>query len=489
MSESSPPTTPNVNRGIAWSGVAQAVISISDMVSIAITLALFVNETHYGIAGMALWLFPILDTVTDLGVASAIIQKDDHTETKISTVFWVNCMIAAVMALGLIGLAPVYAGLVGQPIVGGLLMAYAAKLLVQNAYTIPLALMRKQMRFDEVAKLRMIAHIAESIARPALAAAGAQIWCFALAPLVRTAVFAVLVQLRNPFLPKWVFRYAEIRDYLAFGLRSGATQLLYQTYVNLDYPIVGMAFGPAALGAYRLAYEIILEPVRSITNVVSDIALPTFARIKHHPVLRIQQFIAFTRLNLIAVLPFLVILFLIIPDAVMLFGKAQSAQSLQLTASCVRILCLVGILRALGFVGPPLLDGLGFPGLSLRYMAFAALAMPLCFINGAYYLGENYNAASVAIAWTIGYPLAFAILMRLVLRQLPLSLKAYLRAAAGPIACSALGMATGLVALYFLADVSRGARVVGVCISSVLPMLLAFRYGLRLSVRSIKQAM
>lgn len=489
MSAPKPPLATNVNRGIAWSGVAQAVISISDMVSIAITLALFVNETHYGIAGLALWLFPILDTVTDLGVASAVIQKDDHTDTKISTVFWVNCMIAGALALGLAGFAPLYARLVDQPIVGSLLLAYGAKLLIQNAYTIPLALMRKQMRFDEVAKLRMIAHVAESIARPAFAAAGAQIWCFALAPLVRTAVFAVLVQLRNPFVPKLVFRYGEIRDYLAFGIRSGATQLLYQTYVNLDYPIVGMAFGPAALGAYRLAYEIILEPVRSITNVVSDIALPTFARIKHEPVLRVKQFIAFTRLNLIAVLPFLVILFLIIPDAVAMFGKAQSPQSLALTSQCVRVLCIVGILRALGFVGPPLLDGLGLPGLSLRYMAFAALAMPLCFINGAYYLGDQYNAAAVAIAWAVGYPLAFAILMRLVLRQLPLTLRAYLRAAIGPIACSVLGMATGLLALQVTSEMGRGARVSLVVAASVVPMLVAFRFGLKLSLKSIRSSL
>ena len=115
--------------------------------------------------------------------------------------------------------------------------------------------------------------------------------------------------------------------------------------------------------------------------------------------------------------------------------------------------------------------------------------MPLCFINGAYYLGDEYSAAAVAIAWAVGYPLAFAILMRLVLRQLPLRLHAYLRAAIGPIACSALGMATGLVALQVTSDMGRSARVSLVVAASVVPILLAFRFGLKLSLKTIRSSL
>ena len=45
------------------------------------------------------------------------------------------------------------------------------------------------------------------------------------------------------------------------------------------------------------------------------------------------------------------------------------------TAPAIRVLCLVGVLRALSFIVPPLLDGIGKPGLTLIYMLVAAVAL------------------------------------------------------------------------------------------------------------------
>ena len=52
---------------------------------------------------------------------------------------------------------------------------------------------------------------------------------------------------------------------MTFGLKSSGSQILFYFYTNVDYPIVGAFFGPTALGIYRAAYEIVLEPVRPYT--------------------------------------------------------------------------------------------------------------------------------------------------------------------------------------------------------------------------------
>jgi O-antigen/teichoic acid export membrane protein len=288
----------SLHKGIAWSGIAQAIISISDLISIGLTLALFVNEKNYGIAGLAMWVFPVLDSITDFGIASAVIQKDEHSTSKLSTVFWLNSLIAALLCGLLFLLAPWYASRVEQPTVAALMMAYCAKLILQNGYTIPIALMRKELRFAEVAKIRTAAHVAESVSRPLMAAAGAVVWCFVIPLLIRAMIILLLVQWRQRFVPRFTFRYREVTDYVRFGVKSGATASLYQLYVNIDYPLVGFIFGPSALGAYKLAYELVLEPVRSITNVVSDVALPTIAKIKQDLPQVKSRYLGFVRLNL-----------------------------------------------------------------------------------------------------------------------------------------------------------------------------------------------
>ena len=487
------PTDPQlqskVARGVAWSGASQAFIALADLVSHALVLAMWVPFRDYGIASMAVTLYAILDSAADLGVTSAIIQRDDHTPEKISTVFWFNVLISGGLFLALLIAGPLYGHFQGHPVVGWLLIVYGGKLLFQNVYAIPFAMLKKGLRFDEIAKARAVAHLGESIARVAFAAAGYTIWCFTLAALTRVFLFGVFMQLRHPFIPRLVFRPREVIDYLRFGVRSGASQILYQTYVNLDYVVVGHTFGAAPLGIYKLAYEIVLEPVRSITNVVADVAFPTFSRLRHERHLIVDQLIRFTRLNLVTVLPFLVIIALLVGDLLQVFAGTKTPAELEMVADCTRVLCFVGILRALGFLGPPLLDGLGRPELTLRYMVIAAVTLPLFFVLGAQLLGDRFGVASVAIAWAIGYPVAFSVLGYLVIRTTHMPLREYLRAGSGLVTCAAAGLAVGIGMHVVAASCSAPTRIALVGGSAIGVMIALFVFWQGITPKSIRTSM
>ena len=61
-----------VARGVAWSGAAQALIAVADLVSQMLVLALWVPFEDYGIAMLAFTLYNALDTAADLGVAERV---------------------------------------------------------------------------------------------------------------------------------------------------------------------------------------------------------------------------------------------------------------------------------------------------------------------------------------------------------------------------------------------------------------------------------
>jgi O-antigen/teichoic acid export membrane protein len=491
-----PPSTPEapshrqITRGVAWTGAAQAVIAIADLVSQMLVIALWVPAGDYGVAMMAYAWFSLLDTAADMGVASALIQKDDHNPDKLSTVFWLNFFISLGLFLVLCGLGPLYGWFQGHSVVGWMLIAYGGKLLIQNGYSIPLALLRKQLRFDEVAKIRTAAHLSESIGRIVFAAIGWTLWCFILAAMLRAVVFAVVMQIRHPFRPRAVFRPSEIKEYVRFGLRSAASGILYQLYTNLDYAIVGKFFGSAALGVYHLAYSIVLEPVRTITNVVSEVAFPTFARLRFDKDRLVDQLIRFTRLNLVAVLPFLVVVWLIIPDLLILFASRDkwTPEQLQMVADCVRVLCFVGVLRPLGFLGPPLLDGMGHPERTLRYMIVTAILMPAAYVLGSLLL-RDHGPIAVAIAWSIGYPFAFVWLGYLVYRTVHFPLAAYGRGAGGIVACGAAAWAAGYALGWILPDTMPILRAAAIGGLAFLVLAATLALWQNITPRSIRAAM
>jgi O-antigen/teichoic acid export membrane protein len=475
---------------MAWAGASQAIIAIADFLSQVVCLALWISADQLGTMMAAMAFYPALDTAADLGVASALIQKDDHSPEKISTVFWFNVIVSVGLFVLLLGLGPLMGHIQGKAVVGTLISIYGLKLLLQNTYAIPFALLKKELRFADVAKLRTVAHLGESIGRVVFAASGLGVWTFTAAALTRVAIFGVLMQFFHPFRPRLVFRPREVGDYIRFAARSSASQILYQVYTNLDYVIVGNYFGEASLGIYTLAYTIVLEPVRTITNVVSDVAFPAFARLRMEREKVAEQFIKFTRLNLVAVLPFVVLILLVVPDFLTTFwsdGKWKP-EELVVAGQCARILCFVGVLRALGFLGPPLLDGIGRPDLTLRYMVTAAIVTTGGYFLGAIFLGDRLGPLSVAVAWATFYPIAFAMLAVLVIVSTQLSLRAYVAASWGIVACAAIAYAAGFGVQQLAAPLPPWARVIVVAATSfaVLGVLLDRWQGL--SLKAMKTA-
>jgi O-antigen/teichoic acid export membrane protein len=222
---------------------------------------------------------------------------------------------------------------------------------------------------------------------------------------------------------------------------------------------------------------------------VIDVAFPTFARLRDNRQALVSQFLQFTRLNLIVVLPFVVLILLVIPEFLRIFYARWSPAQIAACGEAARILCLVGTLRALGFVGPPLLDGIGRPELTLRYMIVAAVAVPGSFVLSAQLLGPQVGMLSVAIAWTAGYPIAFIALSYLVTRELALPLWAYARASWGIVGCCLAGLIAGLAVSLALPEARDVVRMLAVSAAALAVTLVLLATWQRITPRSIARSL
>jgi len=477
----------NVFQGVAWLGVASALVGLLDVVAIIVLLNNWISTAEYGIATKCIWLFPILDQFSELGLSAALIQRDDHTAERVSTVFWINLLLATTLC----GLIVVFAPLVAKPffghaVVGSMLIAFGVgKLMLGTGYFVPMAMLKRQERFKELSVVRVLANLGEFAGKVGFAAGGFGVWCFVLGPLVRTVIYVVGCQILYPYRPQWTFKLKEAREYVSFGLRSSGSQILYFFYTNVDYPIVGHFFGDVALGFYRLAYELVLEPVRIISNVVVDAAFPAFAKLRQMPNAMMKQFISFTRLNLVTVMSFTALVLVATPEMVGLLFPGNEPM-----IPAARILCAVAVFRAVGLVAPPLLDGIGRPDRTLTYMTVAAVAMPAAYVIGAKTLGPTVGYESVAVAWAVGYPIAFCVLIYMTSHVLGWTALRYAREVTGVAGCMVLAglaaagtrhMLLGTPALF------RLGATAGVLLF-VAGILLAYtqNMSLRTAVKSLK---
>lgn len=462
-----PSVQKTVSRGVAWVSLAASVVAVCDLISLAVILRLWATAEDYGTASAVMTMFGAIQLVGEGGIPAAIVQRTRGADERLSSAYFVGlvagCVIYAVIWL----VAPAVGAAFEQPVISDVLRVAGLLVLIRPFYTTHQATLRRDLRFRELSIVRVIANLAELAAKLTAAWAGSGVWCFVIGPLVREAIYAVGVPLIAGWRPTWRFHPRELVSDLRFGMRSSGAELLFQVYSNFDYQVVGYSFGLTALGFYRAAYELVLEPVRFVSGVVTTVAFPAFSRLREDRALLTEQLLAFTRQNLAVVGVFVATIVVTADDVLHLtYGPAYVT-----AAGAARVLAVVGALRALSFLGPPLLDGTGRSDLSLRYQAIAATVLSLAFVL-ATHLGTTSNA--IAAAWALGYPIAFSVLAWMVLRQLGITARAYLRRIARLALIPVVAACAGALVRLAVVDqapavrlVVAGGVVVGICLAGL----------------------
>ena len=475
-----------INRGLAWVGLASSFVWVLDIVAYILIFKLWISVDDYGVAIVAISLYPVLDLASELGLNSAIVQRDDHTDARISTIFWLNLMISvALAALLVFGIGPLIAWIHEHPVAGLMLSTYGAKLLWQNVYIVPQALMRKQMRFKELSAIRSVANVGEFAAKVGFAAAGAGIWCFVAGPLCRQLISGIGIQMRHPWRPKMMFRLGETLHWVKYGVKQSLSQIVYHAYTNADYQIVGHYFSDFAAGLYGAAYELVIKPCYLIAQTLQGVAFPAYSRLKLAREKLTDQFFAFTRLSVVMILGFLAVVATSAPEILEVFYRPSWVGA----ADAARVLCVVGLLRAMSFAITPLLDGVGRPGLNLTYNLIAAVTMPALFFGFAELSGDRLGHLSVAYAWAFGYPVAFAALLIMALRVLEVGMQRYIKAVWSLLVIAAAAIAAGTVTRTLLWGLPPGARFVVSTVVVLAVLLLFLAYWQGISYRSVRRAL
>jgi O-antigen/teichoic acid export membrane protein len=438
-----------IRRGLKWVGLASGAAGALDAITTVILLWRWITPAELGIATLASAMFPILDRLGTLGLGAAAVRAPDDRRT-LSSIAWLALASAVVVCAALVALSGPIGGAFGHPVVGLLLAAFGGKLVVQTFHLVPEALLRRDLAFRPLSLVRMAAQIADAVAKLVAAAFGLHVWCFVIGTLASTAVTLVGIQRYRPWRPAFEL---DVRAALAaarFGLQVSIGELLYFVYTSMDYVVIGRVFGDAAVGAYRLAYELVLDVVRLVSMVTGEVAFAAFARIGAGAG---ALLIKLARQNLLVVAPLLVVIGVAADDLLAVLYPPLGDDA----ATAARILCVVGALRAMSFVLPPMLAGLGHARDGLLYNAVAAVVMPIAFAVGAQ-LGDSYLA--VAWAWAAAYPLAFALVLWLALARSGVTLGAYLGGIARVAGCAA-GALIAAIAARLILPVEPTLRTIG----------------------------
>jgi O-antigen/teichoic acid export membrane protein len=356
-----------------------------------LVLSRILRPSDFGLVGMVMALTGVLVLFRDFGLSSAAIQRATVTEAQLSTLFWINILIGALLGLAGVAMAPVIAEFYGQPELFQVTVFLALAFFINSAGVQHSATLQRQMRFTALSMIDVSSLALGNAIAIVAAEAGYGYWALvAMAvatPLAATTGFWWV----SGWIPGLPSRRAGVLPMMHFGSLLTLNGLVTYIGYNAEKIMLGRAWGANAIGVYGRAQQLLFLPIDSLNSAVGEVAFSALSKLQDDPVRFRNYFLKGFSLVLGLTLPIAIMCALFADDLVYVLLGPQWKDAVEIVRLLAPTVAIRAIVHPLGW----LLFSLGLVGRSVKI----ALVFTPIIITGCYF-GLPYGAVGIAIAYS-----------------------------------------------------------------------------------------
>lgn len=404
-------------------------------------LARLLAPKDFGLVGMVAAFSGVLALFRDFGLSAASIQHLAVSASQLSTLFWINLLVGALLTLLLMAMAPAIAAFYHQPQLVGVTLVLALGFLFNAAGVQHSALLQRQMRFTTLSVISVLSLIASAAIAIGGAEAGYGYWALAAMPLSASLVATVGFWLTARWIPGMPRRGAGIRSMMHFGGALTLNGLIAYVAFNSDKIMIGRFWGASAIGIYGRAYQLINIPVDGLNSSVGEVAFAALSRVQNDPIRLRNYFLKGFSFILGLTLPVTIVCALFADDLVVVVLGPRWASAATIVRLFSPTIAILAIINPLGWLIYSL-------GLVRRGVKIAAVFAPIM-ITGCL-IGLSHGTTGVAFAYSAVMTLWVLPHIAWCVRGTPISIRDILLAVSRPLGSGILagGLAIAFQLLY-----------------------------------------
>lgn len=269
-------------HGIGWGGLSVTVNILFQLVFMAV-LARLLDPAHFGLIAIANVVLRFLTYFAQLGVGPALIQKPELADGDVRAALSVSLSISTVcMVIAMIA-APFITNYFVMPLLEPVVRALSVNFLLGGLSAVSLSLLRREMRFKQIAVIESSAYIVGyGLIGITLAYLGFGVWALVGAVLSQSTLTAGLAFLFSRHEFGWRHQKNQRVHFFKFGARYSLIGFIEFLSGSLDAMIIGKIFGSAAAGIYGRASLLANLPVQQPANIVTRALFPVISRLGAH---------------------------------------------------------------------------------------------------------------------------------------------------------------------------------------------------------------
>ena len=262
--------------GLRWTGASVAV-NVGFQLLFTAAMARMLAPADFGLIAMSLFSLRFFSYFSQAGLGPALVQRASLSEADVQCALGLALAIGGAGALAVAASAPLAGWFYRNEMVVAIQLALAANLLVLGVGAVPAALLRRELRFRELAQAETASYvIGYGVVGVGAAWAGWGVWS-----LVASAYGQSLIALaftyagaRHSLKPTW---RGDKCGLLGYGGRHSVIGFVEFLSGNIDAALIGRLLGESVLGLYSRAQLLANQPVEKVAGVVTRVLFPLLA--------------------------------------------------------------------------------------------------------------------------------------------------------------------------------------------------------------------
>lgn len=355
-------------------------------------LARLLSPDDFGTLAMVTVFTNFAMIFSEMGVSSALIQKQDTHDRHYHSAFWLNIIIGIGLTLIFMAASPLIAWFYKKPELNPILRVVALNFLFSSFTIIQQTILTKEMDFKSLAIRDVVAVIFAGIIGIALAYHGFGVWSLVYQLLSFTMINAILLWFLSPWRPRLQFAIRDIKDIFHFSSQLTGFNILNYFSRNIDQLLIGKFLGVQALGYYSMAYKIMLYPLQNISSVISKVMFPAFSKIQDDLAKVRTSYLKMIKAISLVTFPLMAWLFGVAPELVEVFLGEKWMPIVIL----IRIFCFCGAIQSVGTMLGSVLLAQGKTALQLKLQVIGTIVA-----TASITAGLNFGVSGVALFYAL----------------------------------------------------------------------------------------
>jgi PST family polysaccharide transporter len=403
-------------RGVVLSLGAQGLRFLMQFLS-QVLLARLLVPSDFGLLAMAMPVLLLAQTIGELGLAHAVIQRPNLTRAEMSLLFWLSILINTGLAVVMLVTAPLIAWLYHEPLLIDVVAALAVMLVLNGIGSQHMAVMARRMKFASMAIVDVACLFTAIAIGIGGALAGWGYWALVAMQVSNIAIIAVLSSLLSGWQPTRPALQGGARGVgamLSFGAHLTGYNLVTYASGNLDSVLIGAFAGRASLGFYDRSMKLIVTPLWQLSMPLVRVATSLLSRLQTNEVDYRRAFLGMLKGLMLVTTPAFAAGALTAEQLVPAVLGPQWTEA----AALVSWLCLSAILVPVSISASWLFVSQGRVRSQLRWAGLRT-AVSL----GALLIGLCWGVLGVAIAYAVLSPVAQGVMVWGATREGPVNLR------------------------------------------------------------------